>query len=242
MSDQQQANCAVSCEEVTRVYRESDSRVIGGERGSINALKSVTMQVEKGEIVGVAGPSGSGKSTLLHLIAGLDTPTSGTVQLDGVSTSDLSERKLARFRLDHIGIIFQRFYLLPSLTAASNVALPLLEMGVSRRKRRKQASEALSEVGLEDRLDHRPRALSGGEQQRVAIARALVTNPTVIIADEPTGELDTETGERVLDALVESGDERTVIIASHDDRALDRVDRTVYLIDGQRRENLATPT
>jgi len=224
----------VVCRGVTRTYSQRGSRLsrAGGE--TVTALRDVSLTVERGEVVGVAGPSGSGKSTLMHLLAGLDTPTDGTVQVAGADTASLSGRERTRLRLDRVGLVFQRFYLLPSLSARGNVALPLIEQGVRRGERRERAAELLGAVGLADRSDHRPAELSGGEQQRVAVARALVTDPAIVVADEPTGELDTETGAQVLDLLASVGEDRAVVVASHDDRALDRADRIVELVDGQR--------
>lgn len=227
---------AVTCENVSREYvRGSTGGLFGGSQNlpSVQALDGVSIQVSRGEFVGIAGPSGSGKSTLLHLIAALDIPTEGVVRLVGTRTDTLSARERTRLRLDNVGIVFQRFHLLPSLTARANVALPLVELGVSKRTRRKRATALLEDLGLGDRLDHRPAALSGGEQQRVAIARALVTEPAVLIADEPTGELDTETGDRVLDLFRDLASDRAVILASHDHQALDRTDRIIRLRDGQ---------
>ncbi len=191
------------------------------------------MAVTPGEILGIAGPSGSGKTTLLHLLAALDTPTSGTVSVAGTDTATLSERGRARLRLEHVGVVFQRFHLLPALSARANVALPLVELGWSKRDRRERATELLERVGLADRTDHRPGELSGGERQRVAIARALATDPELVVADEPTGELDTATSERVLDLLASLGEDTGVVIASHDGQALDRADRLLRLRDGR---------
>jgi putative ABC transport system ATP-binding protein len=199
----------------------------------VTALEEVSLAVNRGEVVGIAGPSGSGKSTLLHLLGGLDDPTNGTIALAGTDMTSLSDRKRTRIRLDHVGIVFQRFYLVPSLSARGNVALPLVQRGSSKRERRRRAESLLETVGLSDRGDHRPDELSGGEQQRVAIARALVTDPDVVLADEPTGELDSATGERVLELLTEVADDRAVLLASHDDRALRRADRIVRLQDGR---------
>lgn len=225
----------VVCRGVSRVYERHGSRFSLGAGGDpVTALRDVSLAVRHNEVVGIAGPSGSGKTTLLHLIAALDTPTSGTVQIDGEPTGDLSAGKRTRLRLEHVGLVFQRFHLLPSLTARGNVALPLLELGVNRSERRERATEILAAVGLGDRTDHRPQALSGGEQQRVAIARALVTDPAIVVADEPTGELDTETGAQVLDLLARARADRAVVVASHDERALDRTDRLVRLRDGKR--------
>jgi len=225
------------CEGVTREYaRGGGGRGwfgSGEDRPTVRALDGVDAGVSRGEFVGVAGPSGSGKSTLLHLLAALDTPTAGTVTVAGVDTSTLSSRGRARHRLDHVGIVFQHFHLLPSLTARANVALPLVELGVPRSTRRERAEALLADLGLGDRADHRPGALSGGEQQRVAIARALATGPDLLVADEPTGELDTETGARVLDRFAALADDRAVVLASHDRQALERTDRVIRLRDGR---------
>lgn len=201
---------------------------------TVTALDAVSLTVNAGEVVGIAGPSGSGKSTLLHLLAALDTPTSGSVTIRGTEIAALGSREQARFRRDNIGMVFQRFHLLPALTARENVALPLVQAGVKRSHRRERASELLAAVGLEDREQHRPGSLSGGEQQRVAIARALVADPAVVIADEPTGELDRSTGEQVLNLLTEISDDRAVIVASHDEYTLNRADRVINLLDGAR--------
>lgn len=224
----------LQAEDLTRVYGGDSGPFGGGNRQQVRAVDGVSMAVEKGEVVGIAGPSGSGKSTLLHLLAGLDTPTSGRVLFDGRDVASLSDRERAAFRLRNVGIVFQRFHLLPSLTARENVALPLLAAGVSKRRRRERATELLAGVGLADRETHRPAELSGGEQQRVALARALATDPGLVVADEPTGELDTETGERVLDLLTTVSDDRAVVVASHDERTLDRADRIVNVRDGKR--------
>jgi putative ABC transport system ATP-binding protein len=199
----------------------------------VTALDGVSLSIFPGEFVGVAGPSGSGKSTLLHLLAGLDTPTEGAVHLDGTDTGSLSERGRARLRLETVGIVFQHFHLLPSLSARANVALPLVERGVGKRARHQRASDLLEEVGLGDRLGHKPGELSGGEQQRVAIARALATDPALLIADEPTGELDSTTGETVLDLLSATASDRAVVVASHDETVLRKTDRVIRLRDGR---------
>ncbi len=227
----------LSCRSLTREYtRGADgwlSRVRSTDRPSVTALDGVSLAVDRGEVVGIAGPSGSGKSTLLHLLAGLDEPSDGTIELAGTDVTALSGRGRTRLRLDHVGVVFQRFYLLPSLSARGNVAVPLIQRGRSKRARRDRAESLLETVGLGDRAAHSPDELSGGEQQRVAIARALVTDPDVVLADEPTGELDSATGERVLELLTEVADDRAVVLASHDDRALRRADRVLHLRDGQ---------
>lgn len=200
----------------------------------MTALESVSCEITPGSVVGVAGPSGSGKSTLLHLLAGLDTPTAGEIQIYGTALQELSSRERTAFRRAHIGMVFQRFHLLPALTAVENVAVPLVQAGESRSKRRSRATELLDAVGLDGRHNHRPGSLSGGEQQRVAIARALAADPAVVIADEPTGELDRETGEQVLDVLTDIATDRAVVIASHDEYTLSRTDRVIELRDGRR--------
>ena len=227
----------VACRDVTRTYQRggrggllSRSRSVAP---AVTALDSVSLAVDRGEFVGLTGPSGSGKSTLLHLLAALDTPTRGTVELAGRSISGLGEGARARLRLDHVGIVFQRFHLLPSLSARANVALPLVELGWSKRDRRERATELLERMGLGDRLGHQPGELSGGEQQRVATARALATDPDLLIADEPTGELDTETGGRIVELLAEFAAERAIVVASHDDAVVEAVDRVIRLRDGR---------
>jgi putative ABC transport system ATP-binding protein len=219
--------------EVTRRY-DADSGLFRSDERTVTALDSVSLDAAGGEVVGVAGPSGSGKSTLLHLLAGLDTPTAGQIEIRGTDVGTLSRRRRTAFRRDHVGMVFQRFHLLPALTARENVTLPLVQAGASRTDRRSRANALLDAVGLGDRASHYPSALSGGEQQRVAIARALAADPAVVIADEPTGELDRATGERVLDLLTDVSDDRVIIIASHDEYTLDRTDRTVQLRDGVR--------
>ncbi|MUW14939.1 ATP-binding cassette domain-containing protein [Halorubrum sp. CBA1125] len=224
---------SIVCTDVTQRYDDEDGLFGSGGR-TVTALDAVSLAVDSGEVVGIAGPSGSGKSTLLHVLAGLATPTEGRVEIRGTDLATLSRRHRTRFRRTNVGMVFQRFHLLPALTASENVALPLVQEGVPRGRRRDRAWELLDAVGLADRRDHRPGSLSGGEQQRVAIARALAADPAVVIADEPTGELDRETGERVLDRLTEISDDRAVVIASHDTHALERTDRVVRLLDGKR--------
>ncbi|MDL0129859.1 ABC transporter ATP-binding protein [Halobacterium salinarum] len=241
MSQPSSDDPVVRCRNVTRSYTRGQqrsrwlNRTHRSEQPTVTALEDVSLDVSSGEILGIKGPSGSGKSTLLHLLGALDTPTSGTVSITGQTTSDLSQNQRARLRLDSIGIVFQRFHLLSALPAVSNVALPLVERGVSKSKRRNRASEALHRVGLGERQSHTPGELSGGEQQRVAIARALVTNPDVLIADEPTGELDTATGDRILTLFEDAAaDDTAIVIASHDDPTLAIADRVVKLRDGNR--------
>jgi len=206
-------------------------------RGSetIRVLRGIDFHVSEGEYVGLIGPSGSGKSTLLNLIAGLDRPTKGQVFLNGVDIAGLNEAEISQWRVHHIGFIFQFYHLIPVLSAYENVELPLLLFGLSRRRRRKQVLTALKLVGLNHRLSHRPGQMSGGEQQRVGIARALVTDPSVIVADEPTGDLDGHTSEEILDLLdlLQKRLEKTIILVTHDPRAASRAARLVRLDDGQ---------
>lgn len=229
----QHSPAPVVCSDVTRRYEGNTGR-FGTSGTTVTALENVSCEITHGSVVGVAGPSGSGKSTLLHLLAGLDTPTAGDIQIYGTSIQTLSSRERTAFRRSHIGMVFQRFHLLPALTGVENVAVPLVQAGESRRKRRDRATELLDAVGLDGRHKHRPGSLSGGEQQRVAIARALAADPAVVIADEPTGELDRETGEQVLDVLTDIAADRAVVIASHDEYTLSRTDRVINLRDGRR--------
>lgn len=219
---------------VREYSRGGDGGLFGtADAPTVRAIDEVSVAVERDEVVGIAGPSGSGKSTLLHLLAGLDVPTSGSLTIDGTDIATLSTRQRAKLRLETVGIVFQRFHLLESLSARSNVAVPLLEAGQGKGKRRARAEELLEAVGLGERVTHKPGQLSGGEQQRVAIARALGTDPALVVADEPTGELDSASGERVLDMLVDAAEDRAVILASHDQQALEVCDRVIRLRDGQ---------
>src|SRR5216110_704458 len=206
-------------------------------RGSedIHVLSSLNLKVPKGEFLALMGPSGSGKSTLLNLIGGLDRPTKGTVSIAGERVDQLSDRKLAAWRARHIGFVFQLYNLLPVLTAERNVELPLLLTGLSRVERKQHVATALAVVGLTERAKHYPRQLSGGEQQRVGIARAIVTDPTLLLCDEPTGDLDRKAGDEILDLLQALNREhgKTIIMVTHDPHASARASRTVYLDKGQ---------
>ena len=201
----------------------------------VDALRGVDLSVERGEFVALVGPSGSGKSTVLNLIGGLDRPTGGEVWIDGVELSATDERTLTRHRREHVGFVFQTFNLLPRLTAKENVALPLMFSGVPRRERLDRARALLESVGLGERLTHRPGQLSGGEQQRVAIARALVGHPALLLADEPTGNLDTTTGAEIMALLKDLNQERelTLLVVTHDPEVASFADRIVTLRDGR---------
>ncbi len=221
------SDAVIELEHVTRAYTR------GGE--TVKALDDFSLTIGAGAFRAVMGPSGSGKSTLLHLLGGLDHPDEGVVRVSGEDLATLSGSELSRFRAEHIGFIFQGFNLLPVLTALENVELPLLLTPLSRAERRKHAEDALKLVGLGDRMHHRPKQLSGGQEQRVAIARALVTDPRVILADEPTGDLDRASADGVLDLLsrlnVEYG--KTIVMVTHDPRAAERARDVVHLDKGR---------
>jgi putative ABC transport system ATP-binding protein len=200
----------------------------------VDALAGVDFTVEKGEFVAIMGPSGSGKSTLLHLLGGLDKPSDGEVNLAGRRLSIMNDNEATLVRRHNVGFVFQFFNLLPTLTAEENVALPLIIDGQNLRKHRGRIDAMLELVGLAERAHHRPDQLSGGEQQRVSVARALVTEPAIVLADEPTGNLDTKTGMAIMDLLRRSCDElgQTIVVVTHDPRAAAYADRVVFLGDG----------
>src|SRR5215472_14792548 len=206
-------------------------------RGSeqIDVLNDLTLQVPEGEFLALMGPSGSGKRTLLNLVAGLDRPSQGHIRVGDQIISEMSEGQLARWRTRHVGFVFQFYHLLPVLTAYENVELPLLLLPLSAAERRKQVLTALDLVGLSDRLKHRPGQLSGGQQQRVGIARAIVTDPTLIVADEPTGDLDARSAEEILNLLgeLQKALGKTIIMVTHDQRAASRAMRQLHLEKGQ---------
>ncbi len=200
----------------------------------VRALHGVSMAIHDGEFVAIIGPSGSGKSTLMHIIGCLDVPTSGEVFLDGHRVGKMQERSLAEIRNKKIGFVFQSFNLLSRTSALENVALPLLYNGTTEEDSQRLAQEALNKVGLGDRLNHHPNQLSGGQQQRVAIARALVTNPTIILGDEPTGNLDSKSGREVLEifhSLHRQG--KTIVLITHDAKVAEQADRSIWLQDGK---------
>ncbi len=216
-------------------------KVFRTNRGEVRALDGVDLDIFAREYVSVMGPSGSGKSTLFNMIGALDRPTSGSVEIGGVSLGRLNDRESAYFRGRHLGYIFQAYNLIPSLTALKNVALPAVLAGASTTEANARAGAALAEVGLEDRQTHRPDELSGGQQQRVAIARAIVNRPTILLADEPTANLDLHTGEQIIKLLKGLCDTHgvTVITATHDHAMLAASDRVVWIADG-RIERIAT--
>jgi putative ABC transport system ATP-binding protein len=213
--------------DLTRRYKMGDT--------TVEALRGVNLTIARGEFVALVGPSGSGKSTVLNLVGGLDQPTDGEVWIDGIELSASDERTLTAHRRQNVGFVFQSFNLLPRLTAEENVALPLMFGGVAEKIRRDRARALLVLVGLEKRLTHRPTQLSGGEQQRVAIARALIGNPVLLLADEPTGNLDTGTGTEIMTLIKQINQERglTVLLVSHDPEVAAFADRIVRLRDGQ---------
>ena len=201
--------------------------------GIVHAVRGVSLDVRTGEYVAIVGPSGCGKSTLLNLLGAIDEPSSGTLSIAGQSVGGFSDREATLFRLRNIGFVFQRFYLMPVLTALENIELPMSEAGVEKDERRRRARELLDYVGLAGRMSHRPTELSGGEQQRVAIARALANHPALLLADEPTGELDAQTGAEVI-ALFErlNHDGTTIVVVTHDEDLAQAAHRVVHMRDG----------
>jgi len=204
----------------------------GAERTDV--LKGVTLDIPEGDFLALMGPSGSGKTTLLNMLGGIDAPTQGLIEVAGVSIGTLSGSALARWRATHVGFVFQLYNLLPALTAERNVELPLLLTKLSRSERRKRASLALKVVGLADRAGHYPRQLSGGQEQRVGIARAIVTDPTLLLCDEPTGDLDRKSGDEILELLrtLNADYGKTIVMVTHDPRAAERARRTLHLDKG----------
>ncbi|NCC78698.1 MAG: ABC transporter ATP-binding protein [Clostridia bacterium] len=208
---------------------------------NVHALDGVSLQVEEGEFIAVMGPSGSGKSTLLHLLGGLDQPSGGDITLAGIKVSLLSDQEATLLRRRNIGFVFQFYNLLPTLSAKENILLPLIIDGKKPKEYEKRLQELLTRVGLSDRADHRPSELSGGEQQRVSLARALITQPKVLLADEPTGNLDSRTGNQVMELLGELSRalHQTIIMVTHDPKAAAHADRVVFLQDGRIREEIS---
>lgn len=202
----------------------------------VRVLKNVNLTMERGDYLAIMGPSGSGKTTLMNIIGCLDVPTSGTYELDGQNLKDMGDDELADIRNKHLGFVFQSFYLMPKLTALDNVALPLLYAGVSLKERRERAAEALKAVGLEERMDFFPNQLSGGQCQRVAIARAMVGKPDLLLADEPTGALDTKAGNQIMDIFRRLSDEgMTILMITHELAIAQCADKIYHILDGQLR-------
>ncbi len=201
----------------------------------VEALRGVDITIDQGEVVAIIGPSGSGKSTLMGILGGLDSPTEGSLQVAGVEITSMGEDRLADIRNEYIGFVFQQFNLMPTLTAAENVALPVQFSARKKFAPKRRAVELLSSFGLQDRLNNRPSQLSGGEQQRVAIARALANDPPLLLCDEPTGALDTENGDRVMDTLFQAQQDShtAIVIVTHDPRVASRADRTLVMTDGK---------
>jgi putative ABC transport system ATP-binding protein len=222
----------IRLEGVSRTYQ------LGGQ--PVHALADVDETIETGEHLAIMGPSGSGKSTLLNVLGCLDRPDAGKYWLDGREVATLSDEELTGVRRNLIGFVFQSFHLVPRLTAAENVELPMVFAGISKAERRERVVKALTQVGLGDRIDHRPDQLSGGERQRVAIARSIIMGPRVLLADEPTGNLDTKSGTAVLDLLDRLNDEGlTLIVVTHDPSVARRADRVIVLVDGRIARRLA---
>ena len=217
------------------------SRVFAMPAGPVVAVRDVTLQIAEGDHIAIRGPSGCGKSTLLHMLGCVDGPTSGTLLFNGQDVATLSDARRSLFRLRHIGFVFQRFFLLPMLTARENVELPLSEAGASKSDRQRRVNELLDYVGLSARADHRPSQLSGGEMQRVAIARALANRPQLLLADEPTGELDVATGEQIV-ALLDrvNADGTALVIVTHDPALAGRARRLLMMRDGAIEDEVAS--
>lgn len=216
----------ISLSKVTKTYKLGDDV-------EVTALKGIDLEIKKGEFVAIIGPSGSGKSTLMHMIGILDQPTSGIVRLEGDDVEKLPEKKLAELRNKHIGFVFQAFNLLPKTSALENVELPMIYSNVPAAERKKRAIEALKIVGLGERLNHTPAQLSGGQQQRVAIARALVTNPSLILADEPTGNLDSKAGDEIIALLSDLNKKgNTIVLVTHEREIAEKTKRIIEVRDG----------
>jgi putative ABC transport system ATP-binding protein len=228
----EQEKTLVSVRNVDKVFKR------GSEQ--IHVLGGLDLEIPEGEFLALMGPSGSGKSTLLNLVGGLDRPSQGSVEVGGERIDELSDRRLAAWRARHVGLVFQFYNLMPVLTAQKNVELPLLLTHLSRSERKKRAAIALDIVGLGHRTGHYPRTLSGGEQQRVGIARAIVTDPTILLCDEPTGDLDRTSAEEILDLLTELESEhgKTIVMVTHDPHAAERASRILYLNKGQLSEEM----
>jgi putative ABC transport system ATP-binding protein len=232
--EQVPASDAVALHDVRKTYQVGEP---------VHALDGITLSIPRGSYTAVMGPSGSGKSTLMNLVGCLDTPTEGTIDVNGEEVTSMTDRERTRIRGDEVGFVFQTFNLMPRLTALENVALPLVFKGVDRTDRTERATDVLKRVGLGDRLDHRPNELSGGQRQRVAIARALVSDPALVLADEPTGNLDSETGEQIMELFADiHADGNTILMVTHERHIAEHAERIVHMLDGQieRIEELGT--
>ncbi len=227
MSDRNEGRVVVAANDLKKIYQMGEVEA--------EALRGVSLQIERGEVVSIMGPSGSGKSTLMNILGCLDRPTSGEYYLDGNDVAQLNDNRLAEVRNRKVGFIFQSFQLLPRSTALTNVELPMRYAGLNAAERRTRAKAALEAVGLQERMHHKPFELSGGQQQRVAIARALVNDPSIVMADEPTGNLDSRSGKEILDLLLQLNAERkvTLIIVTHDPEVAKRTQRVITIRDGQ---------
>ncbi|HEV8658190.1 MAG TPA: ABC transporter ATP-binding protein [Thermoanaerobaculia bacterium] len=215
------------------IHLEGVTKIYDAGENAVQALRGVDVEIDRGEFVAIIGPSGSGKSTLMHILGCLDSPTEGEYWLDGENVAELSARELARIRNQKIGFVFQTFNLLPRATVWKNVELPLLYAGMRRDERRERALDALKRVGLDKRAKSRPNELSGGQRQRVAIARALVNNPSLILADEPTGNLDTKTGSEIITIFEElASNNQTIVLVTHDPAIASRTERRITIVDG----------
>ena len=219
------AKALIQLEAITKIYDSGEN--------AVQALRGVDVAIQKGEFVAITGPSGSGKSTLMHILGCLDTPSTGKYWLDGEDVAEMSNRELARVRNKQIGFVFQTFNLLPRATILKNCELPLLYAGVGKDERRERAMKALDRVGLGNRFKHRPSELSGGQRQRVAIARALVNNPSLVLADEPTGNLDQKTGSEIINIFEELAGEETIVLVTHDPVIAARTHRLIRIVDGR---------
>lgn len=216
----------ITLQDVRKVYKMGDT--------TVEALSDADVEIKEGEFVAIMGPSGSGKSTLMNMVGALDVPTSGDVTIGDQSISDLTEDELALLRSKSIGFVFQQFNLIPSMNATENVALPMLFRNKSKKDRTERAEKLLKRVGLGERLHHMPSELSGGQRQRVSIARSLANDPDIILADEPTGNLDTETGENIMDLLTQLNKEgKTIIMVTHDEKDAEYADRIINIVDGK---------
>ncbi|MCS7369390.1 MAG: ABC transporter ATP-binding protein [archaeon GBS-70-058] len=217
----------VETENLVKVYKHGKIEV--------HALRGITVKMPNGKIIGLVGPSGSGKTTLLNIIGGLDMPTKGKIYVDGIDLTKLSEKRLAEYRLNKIGFVFQFLNLIPVLTALENIEVPMILAKIPKEERRKRAIELLKMVGLEDRMNHKPDEMSGGEQQRVAIARALANNPSIVLADEPTGNVDTDTTIKIMEIIVKLNRSlgKTFIIATHDPIVKERCEKIYNIRDGK---------